>query len=50
MIKRAKNIVGKGENGSFQNFLPRCFQKRSFPDMLSTTESLVKVEEIVTSK
>ena len=29
-----ENIVGKGENASYQHFLlfPQCFEKVSFPD------------------
>ena len=34
VFDRVENIVGKGENAGYQNFLlyPQCFEKASFPD------------------
>ena len=36
VFKRAKNIVGKGENAGYQDFLlfPQCFQKAFYSGLL----------------
>ena len=37
LLERVENIVGKGENASYQHFLlfPQCFQKDSYTASLN---------------
>ena len=48
VLERAENIVGKGENASYQHFLlfPQCFQKASYTGFLKVGSKWERVNNI----